>query len=116
MTKDNTFSGFQRNSTTGQLLDTTNYNGMIDLSFAFGPVTPHVFYTFTTGQNNKFKALGDDTNTRQSAGINAYYAINKNFTIIPEFAYYDLGKMISTPGQPDFGKDWLAGVQFRFSF
>jgi len=120
MTKDSTFSGFQR-SAAGKILDTTNYNGMIDLSFTFGPVTPHIFYTFTTGQNNKFRTFGpDDSNTRQSYGINAYYSVNKNFTIIPEFAVYDLGKYVTSPyataAGTDFGKDWLAGVQFKFSF
>jgi hypothetical protein len=123
VTTDQTFSGFQRNSVTGKIYDTTNYNGIIDLAYTFGPVTPHVFFSLTNSQNDKYKIVNGKTDnaTRTSMGINAFYKVNNVLTIIPEFAMYDLGEFVNAPyatlgNVPAFGKDWIAGVQFKFAF
>lgn len=94
--------------------------------YTMGIVTPTLFY----GRNDSERDMpsgalgqGDAEFTTQMYGINVPIAIKKNFFIVPEFMVYDNGddnKIVSSsatsPSIYDFGKEWLAGVQFRLFF
>jgi hypothetical protein len=109
------FGGYQRDA-TGKILNSNTLAGFFDLSYKIGPLTPHVFAGGTQSKNSdKFKA-GNDYNLRTVMGANVFYTVTPNFTIIPEFAIYDLGEIPGVATKPKLGGDWLAGVQFRFQF
>ncbi|MFH1036418.1 MAG: hypothetical protein V1806_18125 [Pseudomonadota bacterium] len=59
-------------------------------------------------------AYKDDNYTRKAYFVAAPYAVTKNFTIHPEFAYYDYGDNLKVGG--DTGNEWLLGMQFKFVF
>ena len=121
MRGQNANTGYLRNA-SGGLLDTTNITGYFEAGFTFGPVTPHIWYSFDWAQNDKWKniATANDYYQRTTYGINAYYKVSNNFLIVPEVAFYDYG---TNPGYSadsgykfDIGKEWLAGIHFRFNF
>jgi len=62
-------------------------------------------------------SYGDTSFKTQMYGINMPVTVTKNFIVSPEFMIYDNGKENRINGVDyDFGKEWLAGVQFRVLF
>ena len=112
-----TESAFQKYGRTadGKIKNTTGIFGFIDLSYTAGPVTPHLIFGYDQAKNDDIY-VGDKSNTRLAYVANVFYKVSPNFTIIPEFGYYDYGKNPAVVGNPDIGKEWLGGVQFNFSF
>jgi hypothetical protein len=62
-------------------------------------------------------AYGDSSFTTQMYGINIPIKITSNFSVTPEFMMYDSGSSNKINGTTyDFGKEWLAGVQWKVFF
>jgi len=112
------YAMYQR-TPSGGITDAITYNLWADLSYTFGPVTPHIYAGMANYSSDYFKTIpgSDNDATRSFYGINVWYKITPNFYIVPEFTIYDLGNV---PGigikNYKLGKDWLAGAEFRFSF
>jgi len=100
----------------GQVTNTTQWNGIVDLGFTAGPVTPHLYFGFDQQTNSNYWTAGDDHNLRWHAGISANYAVTPNFSIWPEFSYYNWGNNPGVAGAPSLGTEWLLGLEFVFSF
>jgi hypothetical protein len=109
----NAFHQYQR--VAGKIKNTTGLNGFVDLAFAAGPVTPHVYVGYDKAENTDVY-VGDKYNVRMMYGVGVNWKIADSFYIVPEFTYYDYGKSPTVAGNPDIGKEWLAGVQFQFVF
>lgn len=95
-----------------------------------GRVAPTVFY----GRNQTKRDMPDafvpgnipkglDPNygntdfTTQFYGINIPVTITKNFKVVPEFMIYDNGSSNKVNGvEYNYGKEWLAGVEFQLTF
>jgi hypothetical protein len=103
--------------------DAETYSWWLDLSYKFGPVTPHLIY----GQQKSKSILGPNTvglsrNLKTEAktsmiGFSIPIALAKGFQIRPEFMWYDDGDGdIETQGSKDFGKYSVYGVQFQITF
>jgi len=56
----------------------------------------------------------NDDYTRKAYFVALPYTVTKNFSIHPEFGYYDYGDNIVN--NADSGNEWLLGLQFRFVF
>jgi hypothetical protein len=112
---ENNFQVYQRVS-SGRVKDTTAFNGFVDLGWTIGPITPHVYFGYDSASNSDAWKVGDNYNQRLSYGAALNYLITPNFMISPEFTIFDFGKRPNTAGTPDIGKDWMAGMQFVFSF
>ena len=104
-----------RRSPNGNIKNTTGWSGFVDLAYAIGPVTPHVYAGYDKAQNDDIY-VGDKYNARQMYGVSANWKIADSFYIVPEFTYYDWGKNPTVKNNPDLGKEWLGGVQFQFVF
>ncbi len=104
-----------RRSTNGAIKNTTGWSGFIDLAFASGPITPHIYAGYDKAQNDDIY-VGDKYNARQMYGAAVNWKIADSFYVVPEFTYYDWGKNPLVKGNPDLGKEWLAGVEFQFVF
>jgi|GEM_PF-1607642 len=115
LTSESAYHGFQR-ADTGKIYNSTNMNGMVDLAFTFGPVTPHIYYAQTRAKNSDAWKAGNDYYDRISYGVVVWYKINNNLSLIPELSFYDYGTIPNSDAKPKLGKAWLGGVQFRFSF
>ncbi len=62
-------------------------------------------------------AYGNSDYTTQMYGANVLIKIRPNFHVVPEFMMYDSGSSGRINGTDyDFGKEWLAGVQWRLYF
>ncbi len=93
------------------------YSFWLDLSYKFGPVTPHIIY----GQmKSKNVALGtnDDVEVKTSMiGFSVPIQLAKGFSIRPECMWYDDGSgKWSGQTSTDFGKYSIYGVQFQITF
>jgi hypothetical protein len=95
------------------------YSFWLDLSYKFGPITPHVMY----GQmktKNKTVVLGIDRDQdckSQMWGISVPIDLAKGFRIRPELMWYDDGEMkVSGQKSDDYGKYAIYGVQFQITF
>jgi hypothetical protein len=49
-------------------------------------------------------------------GVGVNWKIAESFYVVPEFTYYNYGKNLLNPQNPDLGTEWLGGVQFQFVF
>ncbi len=56
----------------------------------------------------------DDNYTRKAFFVALPYTVTKNFSLHPEFSYFDYGDNPKT--NSDNGNEWLLGMQFRFVF
>ncbi|MBI5602395.1 MAG: hypothetical protein HY879_03495 [Deltaproteobacteria bacterium] len=111
---ESAFHAYQR--VNGAIKNATGLNGFVDLSYAFGPVAPHIYFGYDNAKNSDFYTSGDDNNTRTSYGIAINYTVTPNFYVVPEFTMYDYGKTPGVAGSPDIGKEWLGGLSFMFAF
>ena len=96
--------------------NTQAINGFVDLAYTFGPATPHIYFGYDNMKNSDAWTVGNNYNTRLMYGASINYMISPQFFVIPEFTYYDYGQLPNTVGNPDIGKEWIGGVQFRFVF
>ncbi len=108
--------------------DSKTVAGWAQLGYQIGRVTPTLFY----GRNESYRDMptgpvgtsqGDAAFQTQMYGINAPIEITKNFKVVPEYMVYDNGhsnKLVAStdtaPKYYDFGKEWLAGVEFILAF
>jgi hypothetical protein len=115
------YGGYGRNA-LGKILNANTLAGFADLSYTIGSagtagaVVPHIYYGQTTSSNSDRYLVGESSNTRYIAGINAYYYITPNFYIVPEFYKSDLGTIPGSATKPKLGGDWVAGVNVNFAF
>jgi hypothetical protein len=97
--------------------DAETYSFWVDLSFKFGPVTPHVMYG---QQKSKSVYIGTDNKTEcktQMIGFSVPIDLAKGFRIRPECMWYDDGDgSISGSATEDFGKYAIYGVNFQITF
>lgn len=99
----------------GTAADDTECNAFwFDVSFKFGPITPHLIYGMQ-------KVSGDKAPTdivNQMYGVSIPIAAAKGFTIRPEFMWYDEGDSETLPdgSKADFGSEYIYGVQFQIVF
>jgi hypothetical protein len=97
--------------------DAETYSFWVDLSYKFGPITPHIMYG---QQKSKNVALGTNANVEaktQFWGFSVPIDLAKGFRLRPEVMWYDDGdgKWEGKTTQ-DFGKYAIYGVQFQITF
>lgn len=100
----------------GQINDAETYSFWFDLSYKFGPITPHLIYGQQKTKNET--AAGANMEVRTSMiGFSVPIDLAKGFRIRPEFMWYDDGST-STAGAAsvDNGKYSIYGVQFQITF
>jgi len=100
-----------------QINNAETYAFWIDLSYKFGPVTPHLMY----GQmKSKNVALGTNDNVSartQMIGFSVPIQLAKGFSIRPECMWYDDGDgSWAGKATTDFGNYAIYGVQFQITF
>ena len=104
-----------RRNLSGNVKNSTGWNGFMDLAFTAGAVTPHFFLGYDYVENDLF--LGSDkNNARTMMGVGVNWKIAESFYVVPELAFYDYGKDPTKINNPSIGKEWQAGVQFQFVF
>jgi hypothetical protein len=108
---------------SNKIEDAETYAFWLDLSYKFGPVTPHLIY----GQQKSKSILGPNqlglsrelkTEAKTSMiGFSLPISLAKGFTIRPEFMWYDDGDGdLESQNSQDFGKYAIYGVQFQITF
>jgi len=100
-----------------QINNAETYAFWIDLSYKFGPVTPHLMY----GQmKSKNVALGTNDNVSartQMIGFSVPIQLAKGFSIRPECMWYDDGDgSWAGKATTDYGNYAIYGVQFQITF
>jgi hypothetical protein len=99
--------------------DAETYSFWFDLSYKFGPVTPHIMYG---QQKSKSIMIGTNTKTEaktQMVGFSVPIDLAKGFRIRPECMWYDDGDgeiKGANGSSTDFGKYAVYGVQFQITF
>lgn len=101
---------------TGKVKNTTGGNRFVDLNHTFGPATPHIYFGYDTAKDSDEWMVGDGINPRMMYGASINYKVGDSFFLIPEFTYFDYGKLPGAVSKPDSVKEWLGGIQFRFVF
>ena len=100
----------------GQINDAETYSFWFDLSYKFGPVTPHLMYGQMKSKNEN--AAGRKMEARsQMWGFSVPIDLAKGFRVRPEIMWYDNGDT-STEGSAslDNGRFAIYGVQFQITF
>jgi len=107
----------------GKIEDTKQVGGFISLEYKILPVWEVVagfgveklsndaWKKATTNNGAGYK---NDDYTRKAYFVALPYDVTKNFTIHPEFSYFDYGDNIRDG--KDFGNEWLLGLQVKFVF
>jgi hypothetical protein len=102
---------------SNKINDAETYSWWVDLSFKFGPVTPHVMYG---QQKSKNVLIGTNTKVEaktQMVGLSVPIDLAKGFRIRPELMWYDDGDgEVAGSQSTDFGKYAIYGVQFQITF
>jgi len=104
------------NTITNKINDAETYGFWVDLSYKFGPITPHVMYgqQKTKNENN----LGRENEAlTQMVGFSVPIDLAKGFSLRPEIMWYDDGDT-KTDGSASVnnGKYAIYGVLFRITF
>jgi len=102
----------------GQINDAETYSFWIDLSYKFGPITPHLMYGQMKSKNED--AAGFELEAKsQMWGFSVPIDLAKGFRIRPEVMWYDDGDTSSANpavANQDHGKYAIYGVQFQITF
>jgi len=101
----------------GAVKDGTNMGGMITVEYKIGALTPMAGFGIEKSEHDAWthaNGYKDDGYTMTSYFFALPYEVAKNFTIHPEFSYFNYGDSPKT-GQ-DNGNEWMLGVEFRFIF
>ncbi len=103
---------------TGKIEDTKQVGGFLALEYK---ITPALEVTAGYGIEKisndawkKWSGYKNDDYTRQAYFVAFPYQVTKNFSLHPEFNYFNYGDKIQDG--KDFGNEWMAGVQLRFVF
>ena len=110
--------------------DVKSYGGWLQLAAPIKPGTLYVGAGYQTAESGiDVDEVSIDDYTAMGFFINYEYPIAKNFTMTPEIAYYDYGKLKGTvpviEGEEvvdlvdvdyKLGKDWFFGVHFQYDF
>ena len=94
----------------GQIENTDCWGGYVDVTIGGDPFVVHLMGGISVADNDFYT----DSQERWFAGVRGAYKVGANFTISPEFGYYDYGD--NQFGGADNGFDWVGGVQFQFIF
>jgi len=102
--------------TNDQIKDAETYSFWIDLSYKFGPITPHFMYGQQKSKNENKAGAKMEAKT-QMYGFSIPIDLAKGFRLRPEFMWYDDGD-VTTAGSPsaDMGSYAIYGVQFQITF
>jgi len=102
---------------TNKINNADTYGFWIDLSYKFGPVTPHLMYGQQKSKN-VFMSTMDKVEAKTSMiGFSVPIQLAKGFSIRPECMWYDDGEgSRSGVASQDFGKYGIYGVQFQITF
>ena len=97
--------------------DAETYSFWFDVSFKFGPVTPHLIYGQQQSTNVMMGTNIKVQSKTQMYGVSIPIILTKGFSIRPEFMWYNDGAG-ETEGQSnqDFGHYGIYGVQFQITF
>jgi hypothetical protein len=104
-------------SATGKEYDTKETGGVIALEYNLGALTVTGGYGQVKIENDFWKRSNGyqkEDYTRSSWFVALPFGVTKNFTVSPEFQYYNYGDSVVT-GR-DNGNEWLLGLQFKFLF
>lgn len=94
----------------GKTEDTDCYGGYVDVTIGGDPFELHLIGGISIADND----LYEKEQQRWGLVARGAWKVAKNFTLSPEFGYYDYGK--NTADTVDLGSEWLAGFQFQFIF
>jgi len=97
-------------SATGKVFDSKVWGGWADVTIGGDPFLVHLIGGYTEADNDLFA----EKQRRYMAVIRGEYKIAANFSLSPEFGYYNFGSDTTT--KASLGSNWLAGVQFQFIF
>ena len=100
-----------------QIHDAETYSFWIDLSYKFGPVTPHIIYGQQKSENEN--AAGSEMECKtQMWGVSVPIDLARGFRVRPEVMWYDDGDTSTEGSSPsvDNGKYAIYGVQFQITF
>jgi len=100
----------------GKIHDADTYSFWVDLSYKFGPITPHLMYGQMKSKNEN--AAGRKMEAKsQMWGVSVPIDLAKGFRVRPELMWYDNGDT-TTEGSAsvDNGKYAIYGVQFQITF
>ena len=100
----------------GQIEDAETYSFWVDLSYKFGPLTPHVIYGQQKSKVKEDVGLADIEARTQMYGVSVPIDLAKGFRIRPELMWYDDGDATVGGRYEDYGKYMIAGVQFQITF
>ena len=95
---------------TGEFEDTKLHGGFLSFEFKFGKATAiaGAGYQYMESDSwSKEAGYNDDNTTRFAYFLALPYEVHKNFTIWPEFGYWDSGDSARTGD--DQGNTWLLG-------
>ena len=102
---------------SNKIHDAETYSFWIDLSFKFGPVTPHVMYGQQKSKNVYLVTNNNVEAKTQMVGFSVPIDLAKGFRIRPECMWYNDGDgAIEGSKSTDFGKYAIYGVQFQITF
>lgn len=102
----------------GNINNAETYSFWFDLSYKFGPITPHLMYGQMKTKNKYGTGVGDaDMEAKsQMFGISVPIDLAKGFRIRPELMWYDDGDLKDGGVSQDLGKYAIYGVQFQITF
>jgi len=102
-----------------RIKDATTYGFWIDVSYKFGPVTPHLIYGEMKSKTSFFGI--DLENKTRMYGVSVPIELAKGFQIRPELMWYDEGDVNINYFNRELekynpGGYMIAGVQFQITF
>ncbi len=104
-------------SATGKEYDTKETGGVIALEYKIGALMITGGYGQVRIENDFWKASNgyrNDNYDRRGWFVALPYQVTKNFSLSPEFQYYNYGDSPAT--NQDMGNEWICGVEFKFLF
>jgi len=102
----------------GSIEDTRNVGGFLALEYKLtSALEATAGYGIEYLNNDAWKkdaGFQNDDYRRQAFFVALPYTVTKNFSIHPEFNYFNYGDAVTN--NADNGNEWMLGVQFRFVF
>jgi len=101
----------------GRVEDAETYSFWIDVSYKFGPITPHVMYGSMKSKIDNLAVGSAKESKTQMYGISVPIDLAKGFRVRPELMWYDNGDTkLEGGGSFENGKYAIYGVQFQITF
>ncbi|MFH1057633.1 MAG: hypothetical protein V1797_03000 [Pseudomonadota bacterium] len=105
-------------NSAGRIEDTKQLGGFLALEYKITPMfevtAGYGIEKLTNDSWKKDAGYKNDDYTRSAWFVALPITVTKNFSLHPEFNYFNYGDKIQN-GQ-DFGNEWMLGLQFRFVF